>query len=61
MALAMQPHSSRRAYFGFLAHGFATAHDIVEREFDEDENYKPVTAEPLDWHLGRHWPILATD
>lgn len=57
--LIMQ-HATRRNFFGRLNDLHARG-DIIERDFDEDENRRPVTAELLDWHTHRHWPILATD
>lgn len=57
--LIMQ-HATRRNFFGRLNHNVARG-EILDRDFDDDQNRRPVTAELLDWHQARHWPVLATD
>jgi hypothetical protein len=56
---AVMQHASQRNFFTFLTRPHFVPGDIIDRDFDEEYNRKPVTAEPLDWHLTRHWPVLA--
>lgn len=34
---------------------------VLDHEFDNDENQKPITAEPLDWYFSRLWPEQVTE
>jgi hypothetical protein len=53
-------HPQPRGFLAWIANPNARG-VVLDREFDDDENQKPLTAEPLDWHESRHWPALATD
>lgn len=48
-------HRSRRTFLGIANH--QPLGDILDLDFDND-NDKPLTAEPLDWHQSRKHPQL---
>jgi hypothetical protein len=57
--MAYPTTEGRKNFFVWLNNPHAMG-TVIDRDFD-DENDKPVTAELLDWHQTRHWPVHVTD
>jgi hypothetical protein len=57
----MAARPARQNFFSFITRPNFTPGDVIDRDFDDDENRRRPTGEPLDWHESRHWPALATD
>lgn len=57
MQLAMQ---RRHLFAMFTTNKDFTPRDVLERDWDDDTKLARPTAEPLDWHECRQWPVFAT-